>query len=186
MADAITLTTAQPRYGIVARTLHWTIAVLIVCAVGLGLTVVSLDSGETQNNLFAIHKSVGLTVLLLMCARVLWRASHPAPALPGSMPRWQHWAAHATHGLLYIIAIIMPASGYVAVAARGRETLFLGLWSVPRWVPLDRSLAHSAETVHVVSQYVLYALVLGHVAAALYHRFVVRDDILQRMWSLRA
>jgi cytochrome b561 len=186
MAEAITLTAAQPRYGVVARTLHWTVAVLIVCAVGLGLTVASLDSGETQDVLFAIHKSVGLTILLLMCARALWRAGHPSPPLPTSMPRWQHWAAHATHGLLYAVAVVLPVSGYVAVAARGRETLFLGLWAVPRWVPLDRSLAHTAETVHVASQYVLYALILGHVGAALYHRFVVRDDILQRMWSLRA
>src|SRR5947208_12889975 len=133
MAEAITLTTDQPRYGVLARTLHWTIAVLILCSVSLGLTVMSLDSGETQDFLFAIHKSVGLSILLVMCARLLWRATHPAPALPTAMPRWQHWAAHATHGLLYAIAFVMPVSGYVAVAARGRETLFLGPWSVPRW-----------------------------------------------------
>jgi cytochrome b561 len=186
MAGANIPTGSQPRYGVVARLLHWTIAVLIVGAVTLGLVTISLDSGETQDSLFALHKSVGLTVLLLMCLRTLWRATHPAPALPHAMPLWQHWAAHATHGLLYVVAFALPISGYVAVAARGRETLFLGQWSVPRWVPLDRSLAHTAEFIHQLNQYALYALVLGHIGAALYHRFVVRDDILQRMWSLKA
>lgn len=185
MADAGTIALDQSRYGAVARALHWIIAILILCAVALGLATAALDSGGTQDRLFAVHKSVGLSILILMCVRALWRATHAAPALPKAMPAWQCWTAHIIHSLLYAVAVVLPVSGYVAVAARGRETIFLGFWSVPRWVPLDRSLAHTSETVHVVSQYALYALVIGHVGAALYHHFFVRDDILRRMWFAR-
>ena len=84
--------------------------------------------------------------------------------------------------LLYVIALAMPVSGYIAVTARGRETSFFGIFTLPQWVSPNRALAHTAETVHFISQYVLYALVAAHVGAALYHQFIVRDHLLRRMW----
>jgi len=170
------------KYGMVAMTLHWTVAALIVFAVVLALYMGGLDRGNTKDLILGIHKSVGLTILLLTCGRGVWRLTHPAPPLPHTMPILQRHLAHATHALLYVIAVAMPITGYIAVAARGRETSFLGLLPVPILVPLDRALAHNAESIHVYSQYALYALVAGHVGAALYHHFVTRDDILRRMW----
>jgi cytochrome b561 len=172
------------RYGTVAVALHWTVAACLVAAVALGLTMAQLERGPSQDQLFAIHKSVGLLILLLMLGRISWRVTHTPPAMP-PMSRLQYHLARATHVLLYVIAVVMPVSGYVAVAARGRDTVFLGIVTVPRWVPMDRALAHTAETIHVVSQYALYALVAGHVAAALHHQFIVRDDLLRRMWPAR-
>ena len=174
---------SQPalRYGRTAIALHWTVAVCLTAAVTLGLWMASLDRGVTQDNLFAIHKSVGLLILVLMLGRLGWRATHPAPELP-PMPAVQRHLARVTHVLLYAIAIAMPISGYVAVTARGRETLFFGMFAVPQWVEPNRALAHTAETVHYISQYVLYALVAAHVGAALYHQFIVRDHLLRRMW----
>src|SRR5438132_8109583 len=148
----------SPRYGVVAVGFHWSVAACLAIAVGLGLTVASLDRGETQDRLFAIHKSFGLLILMLVLARLAWRARHTPPAMP-PMSRPQYWLARTTHVLLYVITLVMPVSGYVAVAARGRETVFFGLWQVPRWVTPDRALAHSAETIHGASQFVLYALV---------------------------
>lgn len=141
-----------------------------------------LDRGETKDLILGIHKSAGLVILLLTLGRGLWRLAHPAPPLPPTMSILQRRLAHATHALLYAVAVAMPITGYIAVAARGRETNFLGVLPVPILVPLDRALAHNAATIHVCSQYALYALVAGHAGAALYHHFVTRDDILRRMW----
>jgi len=174
----------DPRYGGTAMAFHWTVAACILAAVALALSLEIIPEGPTNDAVFAIHKSVGLVILLLTLARALWRFTHPAPALP-PLPAWQRHSSQAVHLLLYVMAIIMPVSGYIAVAARGRETVFLGLMAVPRWVPLDRRLAHQAETVHVVSQYVLYGLLAAHVGAALYHHFVVHDGVLRRMWPAR-
>lgn len=79
----------------------------------------------------------------------------------------------------------MPVTGYVSEAARARETDFFGLFDIPRLVPLDRQLAIYAETAHNYTQYALYALIAAHVAAALYHQFILRDRLLDRMWPRR-
>jgi cytochrome b561 len=173
------------KYGTVAILLHWTVATCIVFAVTLGLYMGSLDRGDAKDLILGIHKSVGLTILLLTCGRALWRLTHPAPPLPTTISPLQQRLAHVTHALLYAIAVTMPITGYIAVAARGRGTDFLGVLPVPFLVPLDRILAHNAETIHVYSQFVLYALVAAHVGAALYHQFIARDDVLRRMWPRR-
>jgi cytochrome b561 len=173
----------QPhRFGPIAILLHWSVALVIVVVVALGLYLESLDLGDTKNLVLATHKSIGLTILGLMCVRVAWRLTHPAPPLPATMSQLQRWLANMTHVALYVVAFAMPLSGYTSVAARGRDTEFFGLFLVPTWVPLDRAWSNASETAHVYGQYVLYALVAAHVAAALYHHFIVRDDVLKRMW----
>jgi cytochrome b561 len=170
------------RFGAVAIALHWTVALAVLGAVGLALYLETLELGETKTLVLTVHKSVGLTILGLMAVRVVWRLTHRAPPLPAGMTAWQRWAAHATHVMLYLLALSMPVTGYMSVAARGRETTFFGLFKVPEIVPLDRGLSNLSETLHTNGQYVLYALVGAHVAAALYHHFIVKDDILRRMW----
>jgi cytochrome b561 len=121
-----------------------------------------------------------------MLVRLAWRLTHPAPPLPASMPASQRIAAGLTHALLYLTLLAMPIAGYIAVAARGRETRFFGLFEVPQWAPLSRLLSQNATTVHVYGQFLVYALLAAHIGAALYHRFVVKDDVLARMIPRRA
>ena len=118
--------------------------------------------------------------------RALVSRTHRPPALPNTMTSLQRIAATATHACLYAITIAMPITGYISVAARGRETTFFELFVVPSWVPLDRALSNLTETAHRYGQYAVYALVALHVAAALYHHFVVRDGLLRRMWPGRS
>ena len=172
----------QHRYGIVAICLHWMIALFVICAVGLALTIEQLDIGDTKTALTTLHKSVGLTIFLLTTARLVWRLSHPAPPLPQSMPALVRRGAFVTHVTLYALTFAMPVSGYISVAARARETTFFWIVDIPRWVPLDRGLSRTAEFLHTNGQYVLYALLIGHVGAALYHRLVLKDLIFQRIW----
>lgn len=172
----------QQRYGIVAICLHWTIALCVIGAIALALTIERLDMGETKTALTTLHKSVGLTVFMLTAVRLGWRLAHPAPVLPQSLPALMQRTAFATHTVLYVLTFAMPISGYVSVAARARDTSFFWLLDVPRWVPLDRGLARTAEMLHTNGQYVLYALLVGHIGAALYHGLMLKDGILQRMW----
>jgi len=174
-------TEGPARYGRVAIGLHWSVVLGLVGTVVLALYLATLDSGDSKDALLGIHKSLGVIIFLLMIGRLTWRHVRRPPPLP-SMPHWQQVVARVTHWLLYLTVIAMPVSGYVSVAARGRETIFLGLVSLPRWVPLSRSLSHDAERLHFASQYALYGLVAAHIGAALYHHFVMRDGLLSRMW----
>jgi cytochrome b561 len=176
------MSSASPRYGLPAIVLHWAVALGALTAVALALYLDTLELGDTKTLVLATHKSVGLTVLALMTLRLAWRLTHSAPPLPPSTPPWQRRAAGATHGLLYVLMLGLPVTGYVSVAARGRDTVVFGLFKMPDLVPLSRTLANQAETLHTNGQYVLYVLVGLHAAAALYHHYVVRDGLLKRMW----
>ncbi len=172
----------QQRYGIVAIGLHWTIALCLVCAVGLALTVEQLDMGKTKTALTTLHKSVGLTIFLLTAMRLGWRLAHPAPPMPDSLSVVMRRTAFVTHATLYALTFAMPVSGYISVAARARDTTFFWLFEIPRWVPLDRGLSRTADMLHTNGQYVSYVLLAGHICAALYHRFLLKDRVFQRMW----
>lgn len=172
-------------YGRIAVALHWIVAAGVLFAVTMGLFIGNVEESDTTEQVLAIHKSMGLTIFVLVCVRLVWRLTHRPPALPASMPAYQRTAASLTHGLLYVTLLAMPIAGYVAVAARGRETRFFGLFEVPQWTPLSRVLSQNATTVHVYGQYLLYALLAAHIGAALYHRFVLKDDVLNRMWPRR-
>ncbi len=176
----------EQRFGPVAMALHWFVAVVIVCAVVLAWIVEDLDRGATKDMVLTIHKSVGLTIFAVTVFRLTWRMTHPAPPLPLEMSFAMRAAAWITHASLYALVFGMPITGYLSVAARGRETTFFGLFEVPRLGPLDRTISLNMEQAHRYGQYVLYALVLAHVGAALYHRFVLKDRILARMWPFGA
>ncbi len=170
------------KYSPVAIAFHWTIAVAVIFTVALALYLETLDLGDTKKQVLAIHKSIGIVIFALTWLRLAWRFAHRPPALPENMTPLQRFAASATHFFLYAITIAMPISGYISVAARGRETNFFGLFDVPLLVPLDRALANLSETAHTTGQYAVYALVALHIAAALYHHLIKRDGLLWRMW----
>lgn len=168
-------------YTIAAIALHWLVAVGLVASVVLGRVFAGLEDSDPASPILAAHKSIGLVILLLALVRLAWRAGHLPPPLP-AMPTAHRLAAKLTHALLYITIIVMPITGYVAVAARGRETTFFGLFQIPQLTPLSRVLSQNAQSIHTVWQYALYGLVAAHVAAALYHHFILKDGLLARMW----
>ena len=169
------------RFGIVAIALHWFIAIAMLASLALAWYLEDLD-GEEKIYWLALHKSVGMVIFVAAIARLIWRVRHPAPAYGFAMPRWQQLAAHATHILLYVMLFSLPITGYIAETARGRDTAFFGLFPIPALVPLNRKLSYYALTVHDWSQYAVYALILLHVGAALYHQLILKDGIIERMW----
>ena len=165
-----------------AKWLHWLVAVLIVVNLGLGLTMVDMPGiTPTKLRYFNWHKWVGVTVFGLVVLRIGWRLSHRPPALPDSMPRWERRAAAASHAGLYVLMFALPLSGYFYSLAAGFPVVYLGLLPLPVLIEPDPALKETLVVVHHLFAWAMLALLVVHVGAALKHRFVDHDDVLQRM-----
>ena len=169
------------KFGPVAIFLHWLVAVAIIFAAVIGLVSDYTNDTALTRSTLAIHQSVGFLIFVVALARLAWRIGHPAPPLPADMPRSHKVAAHVTHAALYLLMFALPVTGYIGLAARGREIGIFGLFNLPNVLPLSRKLSAASQNLHDNGQYVLYALLLLHVGAALYHRIVLKDGILERM-----
>lgn len=183
--------TAAPsgRYTRVAIALHWLTALAVLALLAIGLAMTQMDLAPLRRfQLYQAHKSIGITVLLLSLLRIGWRLVHPAPPLPAAMPRIERRAASAAHGLLYVLLIGMPMTGWAVVSASpfNLPTLLYGAIPWPH-LPGFASLADKAAAekalalVHASGAWILIALLVLHVGAALRHHLLLRDDILRRM-----
>ena len=170
------------RYSRFAILLHWLIALLIVSGFALGLVMVDIPGiTPTKLRYFSWHKWIGVTVLALACARLLWRLSHRAPPFPDSMPHWQQRAASGLHGLLYLLMFAVPVSGYFYSLAAGVPVVYLGVLPLPVLIDADPALKPVLKQLHYALDMALAACVVVHVAAALKHAFVDRDGLFSRM-----
>jgi len=176
------------RWGVIAKAFHWLVALGIFALAGIGLYMVDMPLGMAQLRLFLLHKALGVTVLALVVLRLLWRLIDRHPRYPADMPRWQVGAAHASHALLYLLLLLIPISGWVYNSASGFPLPWFGLLQLPALAPVSKPLARVALDVHETAFWVLAALLLLHVAAALDHHFRHRDTVLLRMlpWRTRA
>jgi cytochrome b561 len=173
-------------YGPIARWLHWGIAGLALIVVSLGLAIPGAPRETASRDLLLLlHRSIGLTILGLMAVRIIWRLLRPPPPLPAGFPRLEAAAAHADHALLYLLFLVMPMSGYINAAAAGHPVRFFGIFSIPPLLPENMRLAQIAVAVHLAAQFLIYAAVAVHVAAALMHRIRRRHAILERMLPRR-
>jgi cytochrome b561 len=187
---------ARTRYGNVAITLHWLIALGIIANILLGLYFADLPRSDPNKFLLTqTHKSIGLTVLVLSLARVAWRLVNPVPPLPASMNGFLRFMARTTQFLLYVLIIAIPLSGwlYVSASPLGLPTMFFGQFAwpnIPFLADLPRAqkmpLGHEFHAIHVYLAWSAIVLVPIHILGALYHQFVRRDDVLARMLPLLA
>jgi cytochrome b561 len=170
------------RYSATAIVLHWLIAVLIIGTFTLGLIMTDIPGlTPTKVRYFSWHKWAGVTVLLLATLRLLWRLMHKAPAYPAAMPAWQQRAAHALHGMLYLLIFAVPLSGYFYSLAAGVKVVYFGQFPLPVLIQPDPALKPVLKAVHYWLNMLMAGLVGLHVAAALKHLLVDRDGIMQRM-----
>ncbi len=171
-------------YDPVAVALHWLLAVLIVGSFFAGLYMVDLHFSPLRFRLFNWHKWAGMAVLALSVARLVWRASgHPAPALPPGVPSWQLAAYRITHLAFYALFFAVPLLGWLYTSAVGVPVVWFGWLALPDLTPVDKSLADGMfKPLHSVTSYMLAALVVLHIGAALKHQLVDRDHLLVRMW----
>ncbi|WP_235512467.1 cytochrome b [Sphingomonas sp. Leaf17] len=171
------------RYSHVAIAFHWTIAVLVIANLAIGLLHESLLSGLA--GAMGLHKSIGLTVLVLTAGRVVWRLAHRPPPLPAALSAIERGIAHLTHWVLYALLIVMPVTGWMMVSGAQRRGLdWFGLFDVP-YLPIAPNLSGVGHEAHEVLGWLMLALVGLHVAAALRHHFILRDGVLSRMMPAR-
>jgi len=179
---------AGSSYGAVAKGLHWLIALAIVTMLVIGFTMTRMPNGSEKFALFQWHKSIGITILLLSLLRLLWRLVHPVPPLPPAMPRWEKIAARASHAFFYVLMIGMPLTGWAIVSASPLNLPTM-LYGIVRWPNLPvlpdlenkKEIGHMIGGFHNTGAYVLAGLLALHVAAALKHHFMDKDDVLARM-----
>ncbi len=187
----MTSANTRTRYGTVAMTLHWLIAVLVLTNIYLGLSFDYYQKGDTALfQVVQIHNSIGLTVLTLSILRLLWRLVNPVPPLPAGMSPPLKFLAHATHYLLYFLIIAIPLSGWAMVSTSrlGLPTSYFGLFDWPNIgfianMPLDQKhpMHETLEGIHMYLAWSAIVLVLIHVAGALWHQFLRGDDVFKRM-----
>lgn len=172
---------AADRYGAGARTFHWITVAILLLIVPLGLVMGDLPRGRLQDLLFITHESLGLTVLALTLARIAWRLTHPVPRPSADLTRVELFASGTVHALLYLVLLVTPITGYLFVVYRGIDVSYFGFADVPALVSSNKAMGKLAGATHFALQWAIYALAFLHVAAALHHHFMRRNDILARM-----
>ncbi|MCE5180610.1 MAG: cytochrome b [Betaproteobacteria bacterium] len=172
---------ATTRYTTTAIALHWLVALLIFAAFPLGLIMSDMPLSPLKLKLISYHKWLGVTVFLLVLARLAWRAVHTPPPLPETIPAWQRSAAQALHYLLYLLLFAIPLSGWLMSSAKGFQTVYLGVLPLPDLIGKDKALGDALREVHEMLNFGLLALLFGHIAAALKHQFIDRNGVLARM-----
>jgi cytochrome b561 len=171
----------EARYGIVAQALHWLIAALIIVMFGLGWYMSDLPLGQRKFELYQLHKSLGITILVLATVRLIWRLFNPAPPLPPTLAPWERTAARANHALLYTMLFVQPIVGFLQSNAANFPVVWWGTVRLPAALGTNEALAETLVEVHGWGSRVILVLVLLHVGAALRHHFILKDDVLRRM-----
>lgn len=177
----------QQRYDLVQRLLHWTIALIVLSMIGLGLFMVELPKqselppGEESVRAFyfLLHKSLGLTAAILIIIRIVWRLTHKAPPLPETISNIQQRAASAVHWLLYVLMVAMPVTGYMQSMYSKYPTKFWGI-KLPRTAEADSAMRANFTEIHEILAFVFIAILIVHIGAAVKHKFD-GSGVMQRM-----
>ncbi len=168
------------RYSAGMQALHWVVALLMFSVVPLAWVMVEIPKGVAgRDTIYMLHKSLGVTILVLAAIRLIVRVSRPVPPEPAGTPRWMAVAAVASHWLLYGILFTMPITGYIASSAGPYGVNYFGLFHLPQ-LPQNKDLAETAISIHLLVQWAVYALIAVHVLATAWHVVVRRDGLLAR------
>jgi cytochrome b561 len=178
--------TKSPKtFSNVSKSLHWLIAFIVISMLSFGFFMSGLADAQ-KPMVYMLHKSFGLSVLALMIVRVIWIHHAGRPALPTDTPRWEIVLSRGVQYCLYIALLMMPLCGWVMSTASGRIPLFFGLFPLPcPGIEPNQALADIMDTMHKTTAWVLIGLIGLHVAGALKHHFINKDQVLGNMWFLR-
>jgi cytochrome b561 len=168
-------------YSGIAKFFHWTVAICVLTLIPVGLLMNNVPEGMTQNVMYTVHRSLGALVLALMILRLGYRLIVGWPAPEPTITPAQRIASHAVHNLLYLLLIVQPALGWYATSVYGATISFFGLFNLPSIAEKNEPASEPLFMVHELIGFVIAGLVLLHIAGALYHYFIRKDGVLQRM-----
>lgn len=168
------------RWSTAAKTFHWVMALLILGNGALALWMDGLRPSLQKINIFALHKSIGLTVLALFFLRLLWRTVDSRPP-DEPAPGWQKVAAHVVHGFLYLLIVALPLTGWAYNSAHGYPLQFFKQFNLPAMLEKNEALSNLLGVVHEYLFWFLLLVLVAHVGGALKHHIIDRDDTLRRM-----
>lgn len=171
----------QAAWGTIAKSFHWLMAVLILAQLVIGKVADEMALSPQKLDLFVWHKSIGVSILLLALLRLSWRIGNPPPSPPPGIPHWETLLARIGHTSLYLLLFAVPISGWCV--SDSSRIPFKAFWIVPMpdWLPSDRPAQEFAEDVHVMLIVALLIVLAIHIAAALRHHLLLRNDTLRRM-----
>jgi len=170
-------------WGSMARGLHWLAALLILAQLPLGWFANEMETGPDKITWMTLHKSLGVTLFLLMLFRLLWRVSHTVPDPPPAARAWEIRMAAVVHWTLYAAVLAQTTAGWLAADTSRIPWKLWWLIPLPDWLDPSEGLHEAAEEAHEFLAVVLVALLTLHIAAALWHHYIRRDYVLRRMWS---
>ena len=179
--NTVNTLTRRPAYGGIARLLHWLVALLIAAQFVIGWTMPDVHRDTLPEGLIAWHLGVGAAIVAAVACRIVWRATHrPEPAEVSPM---LGLVSRATHGLLYGTLVAVPLAGWANASSRGWAVKLFGVVRYPDLTQSGSPTGHALGDVHGWLAWVMFALIVLHVGGALFHRIVLKDNVLQRMLS---
>jgi len=174
------LTNSKQNYGIVSRANHWISAFVFIGLIALGIYMHELEDSPEKFELYNLHKSLGVGIFMLMMLRLVWLKISPNPEQL-SKNKFEHILGHAVKGLLYLAMLGMPISGWLMSNSAGHDVVFFNLFPLPNLVGENEMLHEVTEFMHGTFGYLLIAIVLLHIAGALKHHIIYKDETLLRM-----
>ena len=172
--------TKQPHYGTAAKVFHWLVVALLIVQYPLGKLMPHIHRGMTPGDAMTFHISFGITILALMVLRLFWRITHPVtPAR--SLPAWQQLISEAVHWLLYVLVLATTMTGWIFASERGWSISLFSAVPFPLLPTEGSLLANAIGKWHGTMEWALLLVIGAHVAAAIAHTFIFRDQIMQRM-----
>jgi cytochrome b561 len=172
--------TERDAFSGLQQVLHWLTAIMVLAMLFIGVSMVSTLQPRFLT-LISIHKPLGIAILALAVLRFGVRCRFGAPPLPGDLPRVQALAAKLSHVALYVLLIVMPLVGWGMLSAGGYPVVLYGSLHLPEILPHDDQLYAILRTTHAVLAYTFFAILLLHVAAALFHALIRRDGVFRAM-----
>lgn len=174
--------TYSPGYGALAKSFHWLIVLLLAAQFAIGWSMPHIGPRTQPETLINLHFSMGVLILLVVLARLVWRLTHPVPLLVDDARPWQQRLAQVTHFLLYALLLVIPVLGWMSASGRAFTVSLFGLFDLPSLLPPKHPWTSPLGDLHnLLATYGLLGLVGLHVLAALYHHFLLRDRTLARM-----
>ena len=168
-------------WGLITRSFHWFMAVAILVMFIVGTIMINMPTSPEKIDMFRFHKSLGMLLLCLALMRLFWRFVNPAPALPDYIPQNEQFLVRAGQFVMYALLICIPLSGWTINSAANFPMKWFGLFVVPPITGPSIEVEDTAKTVHLTLIIILAIILCAHIAAALRHHYVNKNDILKNM-----